>query len=147
MVTQTLSEVNSNNSSQNSAKYTFNENLNVEFLNKTYGENLSFCEKMFGIFLSTTDADMITLMEYIQHNNYEAVRALSHKIKNNFTWVGLPKLSKMMYDLENMARKQGSLNLNFNITHLQKSYSESLKYVKNEYENLRVFTSQNNTGV
>lgn len=101
----TISEGHSIQSCQNST-FIFNENLNIEFLSATYGNNLSFGAKMFGIFLRTIDQDLAILQDSVTELDFESIKAIAHKIKNNYTWVGLPALSQMTYEVENMAREE-----------------------------------------
>lgn len=141
MVAKSVKASHSSNTSQNTASYAFNENLNVDFLTKTYINNLGFCEKMFGIFLTTIEADMSNLKLAIGLQDFEVVESVAHKIKNNFTWVGLPRLSTKMYSMENMAREK-SLELNDAYEELIGSYASDLKYVESEYANLKAFVSE-----
>lgn len=84
--------------------FVFSEKLNAEFLNATYQYDLNFGKKMFGLFLKSIDEDMNRLIQNVDDLNYEETRSIAHKIKNNFTWVGLPQLSSLMYKIENAAK-------------------------------------------
>lgn len=127
-------------SNHNSPSYNFSQDLNVEFLNKTYGHNLSFCANMFKVFLSTIVVDMNNLKNAISANDFLQTEAIAHKIKNNFIWVGLPQLSKQMYEIETKAREE-STDLKQLLMDLTASFDQSLKYVESEFINLKEFIS------
>jgi len=91
-------------------EFVFSEKLNAEFLNSTYQYDLNFGRKMFNLFLKSIDEDMNQLIQSIADQEWEESRSIAHKIKNNFTWVGLPQLSSLMYKIENAARdRSGSI--------------------------------------
>ena len=95
--------------------YKFSDKLNAEFLQESYGNNLEFGKKMFSIFLESIDGDLEDLQLAIHAKDYVHVKGVAHKIKNNFTWVGLPQLSSVMYKLEMAAgNKSQTLKDDFN---------------------------------
>lgn len=122
--------------SQNSSKQIFNKHLNVEFLNKTYGNNLLFCSKMFGLFLASTTQDMTAIESAISEQRFTVVKDLAHKIKNNFTWVGLPVLSKKMYALETMAGVQSS-EVSVLFEEIKGLHEKDLVHVQSQYDKLK----------
>ena len=84
-------------------KFIFNKELNAEFLEQSYSQNLGFGQKMFSIFLGSIEKDMEILTCALRANDYAGIKEIAHKIKNNFTWVGLPNLSKLMNSIENLS--------------------------------------------
>lgn len=84
--------------------FEFSQQLDTEFLTNTYKDNLEFGEKMFNIFVRTNPIDMSELDLAIGRTDYEVIRGIAHKIKNNYTWVGLKELSAIMYKIETAAK-------------------------------------------
>lgn len=129
-----VSNGNSIRSNHNST-FVFNENLNVEFLAETYGSNLSFGAKMFGIFLKTIQRDLAILEASANSLDFEGMIGIAHKIKNNFTWVGLPVLSQLTYRVENMAREEEASVVSV-IQELMKKSKETYPYVEQQFYDL-----------
>jgi len=121
-------------------KFVFNKELNAEFLEKSYGHNLDFGKKMFAIFLSTIEQDMSELSQYLKTNDYSGMHAVAHKSKNNFTWVGLPLLSGVMYKLE-AAAKAESVSVVSYYDEFTDMYGSALELVKNEYNRILNYLS------
>ena len=81
-------------------KFHFNPELDTILLCQNFGNNLNFGQKMFRTFIDTIDTDIQELESGINRMDYEAIQKVTHKIKNNFSWVGLPLLSKLTCQLE-----------------------------------------------
>jgi HPt (histidine-containing phosphotransfer) domain-containing protein len=94
--------------SDNRGAFEFDKGLDVTFLATTYGANLSFGAKMFGIFVSSIHLELDALEASATHKDYPTIRAIAHKIKNNFTWVGLAELSVLTAQIETLARQEKS---------------------------------------
>lgn len=119
-------------------EFVFSEKLNSEFLNATYQYDLSFGKKMFSLFLRSIDSDMNSLLKNVDEMNWEETRSVAHKIKNNFTWVGLPQLSSIMYKIENAAKEESDT-----ITELKNElvaqFQSGYDNVKAEHERLDAY--------
>lgn len=115
--------------------FEFNNELNAEFLSSSYGENLEFGMKMFSIFLATIEEDIEILTHSMEAKDYHGVKDIAHKIKNNFTWVGLPKLSSVMYKIE-LAAKEKSENVISHYNDLMDIFHTEHMLVQKEYDRL-----------
>ena len=115
--------------------YSFSTSLNDAFLSKTYGSNMSFCQKMFKIFIDSAQSDMDKLASSVKSNDFTEIKSIAHKIKNNFTWVGLPKLSEQMYNIENLARNQES-GIQQKYNELNDSFRTAFEQVTAEYDSI-----------
>ncbi len=119
----------------NANKFAFNKELNVAFLERSYSQNLQFGQKMFRIFLSTIDQDMEELSTAIYDNDYNSIKKITHKVKNNFTWVGLPILSSIMHKIEHAAKNNSN-----QVTALHEKFliqfQNEYVLVKQEYERM-----------
>ena len=120
--------------------FEFNSDLNAEFLKNSYGENLEFGMKMFSIFLATIEEDIEILTHSMEAKDYQGVQDIAHKIKNNFTWVGLPKLSSVMYKIE-LAAKEKSENVVTHYNELMDMFHIEHKLVQKEYDRLSIHLS------
>ncbi len=81
-------------------KYQFNQELDTNLLNQNFGNNLNFGQKIFSTFINNIDSDIEELKSAVDALDYEAIQKVTHKIKNNFSWVGLPRLSELTSQLE-----------------------------------------------
>lgn len=123
-----------------SDKFEFNKKLNAEFLQNSYGANLEFGKKMFKIFLSTIEEDIEFLTRSLESNDYQAMQDIAHKIKNNFTWVGLPTMSSVMYKIENAA-KEKSVTITTYYDELMDMFHNDHSLVQKEYDRLNSYLS------
>ncbi len=80
--------------------YQFNPELDTILLNQNFGSNLDFGLKIFTTFINTIDADIQELESSVDNLDYDTIQKVTHRIKNNFRWVGLPKLSELTSQLE-----------------------------------------------
>ena len=115
--------------------YKFSTSLDACFLDKTYKSNMAFCEKMFKIFLDSAHEDIEVLEFHVRANNFMEVKSIAHRIKNNYTWVGLPQLSEKMHDIENLARgrKPGIAE---KFQELNDDFKQALILVSSEYKSI-----------
>jgi len=116
-------------------QFAFNSELNVEFLEKSYRQNLQFGKKMFSIFLSTIESDIEQLTTALEANDYEELKNISHKIKNNFTWVGLPRMSSVMYKIETSA-KEKSVSVVQHYNEFMDMFKQEYTLVQDEYDRI-----------
>ncbi len=84
----------------NEGKFHFNPNLDTNLLDQNFGKNLAFGRKMFSTFIDNIDSDIQELESSISHMDYAVIQTVTHKIKYNFSWVGLPELSDLTCQLE-----------------------------------------------
>ncbi len=88
------------------SNYKFSEDLDVAYLNEFYSEDVERAQVMFGIFLDTIDNEIISLQKALDERDWEKFVSIAHKIKPNFSMVGLTHLTESMEDFE-----QGKTNL------------------------------------
>ena len=131
-----------NVASSDLSNYVFSGDLDHTFLQTSYGKNLSFCLKMFDIFLASIEEDMSSLNRSVTDGDFDEVESLAHKIKNNFTWVGLPTMSQYMYDLENVARLKNVDDMQQCMSNLKLSYEDKFQVVRTERERLSNYLSE-----
>jgi len=119
-------------------EFSFNSKLNVEFLEKSYSGNIGFAKRMFSIFLSTIDEDLTNLDNYIRLNDYQGIKDVAHKVKNNFTWVGLPMMSSIMYKIESSAREESDF-VHELYSDFVAIFQERHSLVKEEYNRINTY--------
>lgn len=126
------------NTAPSTKSFAFNQKLNSEFLEQSYSQNLEFGHKMFSIFLRTINEDINTLNNALKANDYSGIKDIAHKIKNNFTWVGLPRLSSLMYKVEKAAADK-SVTVVEHHKELMSNFKKEHQLVKEEYDRINEF--------
>lgn len=120
--------------------YKFSEHLDREFLAKNYGSNLTLAVKIFNLFLKSAEKELAALKEAINKNDYNDIYQISHKNKNNFLFVGLPKLSKLFTSLEKFAdAKSPEVHSTFEM--IQELFPYDFKVVEAEMKSINSFLS------
>lgn len=80
--------------------YTFNEALDINFLNHHYEDDVEQIQLVFGIFLSATAKEFEALVKNIEVIELDKVIKKIHKIKPNFLLVGLQDIYLKLSALE-----------------------------------------------
>ncbi|MEO1262041.1 MAG: response regulator [Bacteroidota bacterium] len=86
--------------------FSFDRNLDVNYLDEFYQGDLEYAIDMFDTFLKYLLPEMQNLKRTIKNENWESAKALAHKIKPSLSMVGLTGLSGKMHLLENGARQK-----------------------------------------
>lgn len=79
---------------------------NLEYLvGLSRGDN-KFVNKMLNVFLEETPAEVDNLEQSIQQKNFEAIKAVAHKLKSTIPFVGLDSvIGKEIDQIESLAAK------------------------------------------
>jgi PAS domain S-box-containing protein len=116
-----------NVSAHESASYkselSFQQEIDMDYLEEAYGDDLEYAKEMFGVFLSIVDESMETLKDAVEKEDYKKVRQQAHKIKPTFTMIGLPSITSAMSILENASMERDFENV-------RKIYAEISTFLK-----------------
>lgn len=93
-------------SQQIERRFHFNSHLNSESIERFFGQDMEFCLKMFEVFLHTVPGDLRQLEDAINEKDFIAIKALSHKLKTNFQFVGLDRIKEYLVKIERGAKEQ-----------------------------------------
>lgn len=100
---------------ESQTNFKFSEDLNDEFLNKNYSNNLDLAVSIFTHFTENIEAEINTLKQNIEDYNYQKIIEITHKIKNNFTYVGASNLTTLIKQIETEAKEENnSISNTFN---------------------------------
>lgn len=80
--------------------FVFNAQLDGEYLSSLYENNLRYAADLFAVFVKNIQSDMETALAYFDHQQWEQLKMQVHKIKPNFSMVGLPQLSQLVQQVE-----------------------------------------------
>ncbi|MFM7021753.1 MAG: ATP-binding protein [Flavobacteriales bacterium] len=86
--------------------------------------------KMIHIFLDETPQEIIKLSDYFKRGDYKALKALAHSLKPKMTYMGIPELSEIAYQLEQHAdNKKESAKLIHTLTEKTEVAIKELKEI------------------
>ena len=112
-----------------------NEILDISYLQNFYGGDHEHAADMFDIFLSYTVNEVPKLRILIEQEDWEGTRRLAHRIKPNFSMVGLPQLEKKILAIEKMADKKEDANTLINLMNeVESKLAEAKPFLTNQLE-------------
>lgn len=88
--------------------FEFDHRLEKASIEKFFGNDLSFCHKMFEVFLLTVPKDLEALHDAVSEKDFIAIKTLAHKLKTNFQFVGLNKISSLLESIEKNSKLESS---------------------------------------
>ncbi|MBK8500963.1 MAG: Hpt domain-containing protein [Saprospiraceae bacterium] len=87
----------------NSEKFQFNSLLDQSVLDEVYGGDLEYAGEIFEMVLTYSVDEIKNLNTAIETQDWEATSRIAHKLKPNFSMVGLSDLEEKMYQIEKEA--------------------------------------------
>jgi len=84
--------------------------LDQVYLERFYEGDYEHAADMFEIFLTHTIHEIPSLRALMENEDWEATRKLAHRIKPNFSMVGLTELEQKMLIIENMNKQEDIIN-------------------------------------
>ncbi|MRG45675.1 PAS domain S-box protein [Chitinophaga sp. SYP-B3965] len=94
---------------QNLSGYEFHAGLDVRYLNTLYESNIGYAIDLFEIFVMTNKEEVGKLQALADNKDWDGLKFQVHKIKPNFSMVGLTWITSKMETLENCLNKAVSL--------------------------------------
>jgi signal transduction histidine kinase/CheY-like chemotaxis protein/HPt (histidine-containing phosphotransfer) domain-containing protein len=85
----------------NVPEFDFHNELDVKYLNALYENNISYATDLFEIFLRTIHEEVSKIRILVDERDWEQLRFQVHKLKPNFSMVGLTWIAAKMQQLEN----------------------------------------------
>ncbi|MFY0254226.1 response regulator [Chitinophaga sp. 30R24] len=89
---------------QHLSGFEFNNELDVKYLTNLYENNISYAADLFEIFIRTIREEIAKLNVMVENDDWEQMKFQVHKLKPNFSMVGLTWISAKMQELENLLR-------------------------------------------
>lgn len=123
-----------------SNNFKFSDDLDVPYLNEFYLQDLDRAQVMFEIFLSTIDREMNDLQEALSSEDWQKFVTIAHKIKPNFSMVGLTDLTGILKDYEKATKDvelREKIKQNFDFT--IRKFEKGKKIVENESAKMNQF--------
>lgn len=118
----------------------FSEILDSECLFEFYGNDVVYALQMFEIYVGMIEGEIGKLVEATSRLDREQIRKVSHKIKPVFTMIGLPRLSKDSYQIEEQSASGSQEVLDALVDKLKSEVLETLPTINNEITTLKEIT-------
>ena len=107
-----------------------NNQINLTYLEATFGNNKSIINKVLNSFLSKTPQLLIDLTDNANNNNWDEVKMIAHKTKSSFNTIGATTIGDILAQIELEAGNENEDNI-----HILINKVENLKqHVFNEIE-------------
>ena len=84
--------------------------VDFEHLQTLSRGNQTFKREIVDIFLKQNPIEIKELELAISHKNYQAIRAISHKMKTSVGFIGINQLLPILTNIENFAILEGDIN-------------------------------------
>lgn len=114
-----------------------NKHIDLTYLKELSNGSNSFIVEMIDGFLSETPPAIDKLEKHLSTSNWDEFRAIAHKIKPSFSFVGIKELEEVIKSAEEYSRTRTNLGLLPEIVSKVKTITEEasqeLKIAKNEY--------------
>lgn len=118
--------------------FSFSEQLDQNFLDSLYGDDIPYAQEVFTEFLKNTKNEYETIKAAYKENDLKKIRQHLHKIKPTFAFVGLGHLT------EKSEKLIVACDASTNVSQIEPSCSElfkeiegSFKLVENELERMK----------
>lgn len=120
--------------------FVFTDKLDREFLHKNYSQNLELAKGIFALFVQNIDQDLHLLKTAAETKDYDQIAAISHKIKNNFIYIGASEISCFLKRIEVEAKEQNDKLFPL-FEKFQTTVDQMIPTIKEEHNRLVTFLS------
>jgi PAS domain S-box-containing protein len=123
--------------------FEFSSRLDRKQLSELYREDLQHAEIMFGLFLNVIDEEFSVLTKQLEAEDWNGFSAQAHKLKSNFSMVGLSSLSDRMNRYES-AKKFADLrsDIKARFSRTQDDFKISCELIRAEHARLSTYLSK-----
>lgn len=115
--------------------------LDTNFLISSYGTNYQLVYKMFEAFLDSNVVEVPILREAVKLLDFKKIKFSAHKIKNNFYYVGLGSVSKLLAEIEKKSMLESNEVIGL-FEKFQEQHQQNMEVVKNEQKRLSKHLSE-----
>ncbi len=117
--------------------FRFNENLDINTLQMYYADDLDYALQMFEVFQEVYPDELERLEKNYDQQNWTEFFKGIHKLKSNFTMVGLPALTQLFEDIEKFKKDEGANEVSDLYEHFREEQSRIIPIVDEQIEALR----------
>jgi PAS domain S-box-containing protein len=124
------------------AAFRFDERLDIAYLQKLYSGNCSYAMSLFEVFIECMDADWKDIQQAIRTSNWLQLKNLVHKVKPNFSMVGLTWITATMQDIYDKLKQDDPEAAVPLLQEVQEGLEEYMPLVKGELQRMQQYLEQ-----
>lgn len=124
-----------------SAGFQFLEDLDQAYLQEFYEDDLDRAALMFEIFLEHIHHEVAKLEDLYRENDLKGLAALAHRIKPNFSMVGLTRLSQTLQEVEVQAKGDHPSSLKEIVPFFITEFENKVKLVERQLASINSYIS------
>ena len=122
--------------------FEFHKDLDVKYLNTLYENNISYAADLFEIFLKTIREELVKIQALVNARDWEQLKFQVHKLKPNFSMVGLTWISARMQNLENTLTTNTSLppeEVDALFANIAEEVEKFYPIIEAEYDRMKIY--------
>jgi PAS domain S-box-containing protein len=119
--------------------FRFDERLDIAYLRKLYAGNCSYAMSLFEVFLECMEKDWEEIQQARDAEDWVMLRNLVHKVKPNFSMVGLTWITTMMQNIYEKLKTESPHEALPLLVQAERQYDEYIPLVKSEYHRMQMF--------
>jgi len=126
----------------NMSGFEFHKDLDVKYLNTLYENNISYAADLFEIFLKTIREELVKIQALVNARDWEQLKFQVHKLKPNFSMVGLTWISARMQNLENTLTTNTSLppeEVDALFANIAEEVEKFYPIIEAEYDRMKIY--------
>lgn len=126
----------------NMSGFEFHKDLDVKYLNTLYENNISYAADLFEIFLKTIREELVKIQALVDARDWELLKFQVHKLKPNFSMVGLTWISARMQNLENTLNANTSLppeEVDALFANISEEVEKLYPIIEAEYDRMKIY--------
>lgn len=122
--------------------FIFNPQLDHEFLNAMYENDIVYAEEVFSAFLEQTRNEFGQVRNCYSNNDWQCLRQKLHKIKPTFSFVGLTALSEKCEEMIAACDHEADIKSRTLLWEkLEQEIEQSFRTVESELARMKTYTS------
>jgi len=122
--------------------FKFDERLDTAYLHKLYAGNCAYALSLFEVFLECMEKDWQEIQKAVEDKDWQQLKNLVHKVKPNFSMVGLTWITAMMQDVYGKLKQGSDETAVPLLEEVQKEFDLYLPLVKAEFARMQQFVEQ-----
>jgi len=122
--------------------FAFDERLDVAYLRKLYSDNCNYAISLFHIFLEYMESDWEEIQQAVKNKDWQQLTNLVHKVKPNFSMVGLTWITAMMQDVYKKLKADNHASAIPLLQEVQKEFDQYMPLIRDELGRMQQFVKQ-----
>lgn len=122
--------------------FKFDERLDTKYLQKLYTGNCAYATSLFEVFVQCMEMDWEELKQALIHKDWKSLKDLVHKVKPNFSMVGLTWITGMMEEVYSELKTNNIKKAVLLLANVQKEMDKMMPLIKSELARMEAYVEQ-----